>query len=122
MRVALLIFLGLFGFCSVAMDFTQEQIDCFRRVNPNTELTEAEQRMILGKVQRFHHGYTGDWGQFIEFSQGIVIANTIQVVARFYAEPNPLEIVVVYNYETKKVTGFIAPDSKNKGLQAFELK
>ena len=122
MRVAVLIFLGLFGFCSVAMDFTQEQIDCFRRVNPYTELTDAEQRTVLGKASRFHHGYTGKWGQFMEFSQGIVIANTIQVVARFYAEPHPLEIVVVYNYETQKVTGFIAPDSKNKGIQAFELK
>lgn len=122
MRFAVLIFLLLFGFCSVAMDFTQEQIDCFRRVNPYTELTETEQRTILYKAKRFHHGYTGKWGRFMEFSQGIVIANTIQVVARFYAEPNPLEFVIVYNYETKKVTGFIAPDSKNKGIEAFELK
>lgn len=123
MRFGILIFISLFGLGAFGTEYSKSQIDCERRLSPHWSLlSNSARRTIIRQAQRFHFAYSGKWGEGIELSRGVMVRGTLHVVVRFQQQPTPLEIVAVYDYGTKKVTSFIAPDPAGKGVQAYELE
>jgi hypothetical protein len=120
-QASVFIFLGLFGFYTFAEQASVDQAWCARVVKSKVELTDSEQRTVLNRAQRFHHGYTGKWGQFLQFSQAVAVGNTLHVVVRFKAEPRDFEFVAVYDLQSNEVTSFLAPDEKGR-IYAYELE
>lgn len=123
MRFGIFIFISLFGLGAFGTEYSKSQIDCARRLSPHGSLlSDSARRTITRQAQRFHFAYAGKWGEGIELSRGYMVRDTFHVVVRFRQDPNPLEIVAIYDYETKKVIRFLAPDPSGNGIHAYELE